>query len=61
MMQSPSPAASASDLEGGGSLSFTIDVLFFGSARDAVGNVSAITFGLPEGSDTATLRYSQLK
>lgn len=56
MMQNPStPAVSGSDLDGGSS-SFTIEVLFFGSARDAVGNVSAITLGLPVGSDTATLR-----
>lgn len=57
-MPSPSPAISGSALDVGASSSFTIEVLFFGSARDAVGNVSAITLGLPEGSDTATLRYS---
>lgn len=56
MMQNPTtPPVSGSDLDGGSS-SFTIEVLFFGSARDAVGNVSAITLALPVGSDTAALR-----
>jgi hypothetical protein len=48
--------AAAANVEEGPEAAFTIEVLFFGSARELVGNLSAITLGLPEGSDTASLR-----
>ena len=49
-------AAAAANVGEGPVAAFTIEVLFFGSAREVVGNLSAITLGLPDGSDTASLR-----
>jgi hypothetical protein len=38
-------------------MTMTIQVLFFASAREAAGNITSVELDLPEGSDTTSLRY----